>query len=182
MIEVRKLTQQNWPDFVQLMESDRQCRECWCLNHRVSADKVSVGQAARAEMQSLVAQEKVSGLLGYFQERCCAWISVDPMSVLAGHDCQGTARSQEWAIHCVYIDPSFRGRGFSRQLIQHAVNLAANQGASLVSAFPIPAVSRTSFPKDLAEFSGRESTYRALGFAPAGELSDFYQRYELPLP
>lgn len=73
----------------------------------------------------------------------------------------------------------FRGQGVSTDLIRAAIDFAKANGASLISAFPIPSENRKRFPVNEAEFSGRFSTYSKMGIRPVEESSDFYQRMEL---
>ncbi len=160
------------------MEADSQCSECWCLNHREPAG-CPTGKVAQEKMKTLTATEKVSGLLAFKDQECIGWIAIDPMSELNGHDCQASGKENEWSIHCLFIKEGFRGIGISKLLIQSATQYAKENGASIISAFPIPEDKRNKFPANEAEFSGRFSTYIKLGFRPIGEPSDFYQRVEL---
>ena len=178
MINIKKLSENTWSDFVSLMKTDTQCSECWCLNHREPAG-CATGAAAQEKMQKLTVDNKIGGLLAYQAQECIGWIAVDPMTMLVGHDCQSTGKDQEWSIHCLFIKEGFRGQGVSRQLINNAIEFAKSNGAKLISAFPIPEESRSRFPINEAEFSGRHSTYVKMGFKPADEVSEFYQRMEL---
>jgi GNAT superfamily N-acetyltransferase len=179
-IECRTLSSDLWADFVSLMESDPQCSECWCLNHRMKSP-CPTNKVAKNMMQTMVANNAVHGLLAYRGAECVGWVAVDPMQTLAGHDCQRTNSTGEWSIHCLFVKTGFRGQGISTKLIEAAIRHAQSNGASLVSAFPIPAASRSNYPAHEAEFSGRYSTYFKLGFRPTGGGDSFYQRVELPL-
>lgn len=175
---IRPLTVNTWNDFVSLMGTDAQCTECWCLNHRMPAG-CPTGAAAQGKMKELTAEQKVHGLLAFEAQECVGWVGIDPMGALGGHDCQATGKEHEWSIHCLFVKEGFRGKGVSGLLIQSAVAFAKGKGARLISAFPIPEINRERFPAHEAEFSGRYSTYAKLGFRPAGDGSDFYQRMEL---
>lgn len=177
-LSIQTLSSANWNDFVSLMQTDSQCSECWCLNHRAPAG-CATGMAAQKEMKQLTDQNKVGGLLAYSGTECVGWLSVDPMTAMVGHDCQSSAKPDEWSIHCIFVKDEFRGQGISTKLIQAAVRFAKENGAKIVSAFPIPDQNRAKFPPYEAEFSGRYSTYAKMGFKSAGEPSDFYQRMEL---
>lgn len=161
-----------------LMQSDSQCNECWCLNHREPAG-CPTGVEAKNKMNSLVDQTTAHGLLAYEDNQPVGWIAIDPMSCLIGHDCQSSGKTDEWSIHCLYIKEKFRGKGLSVQLIDAAIKYATTNGAKIISAFPIPLENREKFPANEAEFSGRFSTYSKLGFKPDGVGSKFYQRVEL---
>lgn len=178
MIAVKKLTSDTWNDFVSLVQTDAQCSECWCLNHREPAG-CPTGAAAQTKMQQLTTENKVGGLLAYQDQKCVGWIAIDPMTELVGHDCQSSGKPNEWSIHCIFVRDGFRGQGISTELIRAAIDFAKSKGAKLISAFPIPSVNRNRFPANEAEFSGRFSTYSKLGFKPVGTESEFYQRVEL---
>lgn len=178
MIEIRELTHKNWDDFVSLMETDRQCADCWCLNHRKPAG-CATGSAAKEIMKALPVEQKVCSLVGYANSECVGWISIDPMSSLVGHDLQATGKDHEWSIHYIFIKEGFRGQGLSTRLIQSAIEYAKSNGVKVISAFPIPPENQSRFPKDEAEFSGRFSTYKKIGFTPVGQASELYQRMEL---
>lgn len=174
---IKPLSSSNWNDFVSLMDSDAQCSECWCLNHREAA--CATGLSAKHRMQALVSSEEAQGLLAFQDRQCIGWVSVDPMRTLHGHDCQSTCKEGEWSIHCIFIKEGFRGTGISTLLIQAAVSYARERGARLISAFPIPNEHRFRYPAGEAEFSGRYSTYAKLGFVPIAGTDQFYQRMEL---
>ncbi len=176
-MDIKNLDLTTWSDFVSLMQSDKQCSECWCLNHR-KPEGCATGDAAKEEMKVLTTQHAAHGLLAYLGDVCIGWIAVDPIPELVGHDMRSTGKTGEWSIHCMFIRDRFRGKGISSQLIQAAVAYAKSNGASLISAFPIPHSNRERFPVGEAEFSGRFSTFQKLGFEPDGPSSDFYQRME----
>lgn len=160
------------------MRTDAQCSECWCLNHRVPSG-CPTGVGAQSKMQELVSQNRAHGLLAYWNQECVGWIAIDPMLDLVGHDCQATGKAGEWSIHCIFIKGEFRRRGFSVRLIEAAIKYASAKGARWISAFPIPEANRARFPENEAEFSGRFSTFKKLGFTPDGPPGEFYQRMEL---
>ncbi|MBK8202601.1 MAG: GNAT family N-acetyltransferase [Bdellovibrionales bacterium] len=175
---IQQLSSANWNDFVSLMQTDAQCSECWCLNHREPAG-CATGMAAQEKMKQLTDKNKVGGLLAFSGTECVGWLSIDPMTEMVGHDCQSSAKPDEWSIHCIFVKDGFRGQGISSELIRAAIEFARSKGARVASAFPIPAENRSRFPVNEAEFSGRFSTYSKMGFKPSGEPSDFYQRMEL---
>lgn len=177
-LEIQPISSSTWNDFVSLMQTDSQCSDCWCLNHRAPSG-CPTGPEAKIEMQLLVQANKVHGLLAYVNQESVGWIAVDPMSELIGHDCQDSGKEQEWSIHCLFIKDGFRGQGISTQLIKAATDYAKTKNAKIISAFPIPSDNRSQFPVGEAEFSGRFSTYVKQGFKSVGEASDFYQRVEL---
>jgi predicted GNAT family acetyltransferase len=179
-VEIRPISTSNWNDFVLLMNSDSQCSDCWCLNHR-AAPGCPTGDLAKETMKTLLQDGKVHGLLAFTDKLCVGWIAIDPITEMIGHDCQNTAKSNEWSIHCIFIKDGFRGKGLSIKMIKAAVEYAKFHNAQVISAFPIPDENRIKFPPNASEFSGRFSTYSKLGFQIDGNASEFYQRVELIL-
>lgn len=177
-LSIKQLSGDTWADFVSLMQTDVQCSECWCLNHREPAG-CPTGSVAQDKMKDFVSTGKAHGLLAYQNNECVGWIAIDPMSELIGHDCQATGKVDEWSIHCLFVKEGFRGRGISTGLINAAIDYAKAKGAKVISAFPIPSENRDKFPANEAEFSGRISSYIRAGFKPVGKSSEFYQRVEL---
>lgn len=177
-MHIKSLTPDRWPDFVGLMQSDSQCNECWCLNHREPTG-CPTGDAAKSRMQNIVRDREAHGLLAYEGSTCVGWLAIDSMATLKGHDCQATGKDGEWSIHCLFVKAGFRGKGISTAMIHAAIKYAYEQGAKIISAFPIPEINRLRFPEHEAEFSGRFSTFSKSGFRVHGEPGEFYQRMEL---
>jgi GNAT superfamily N-acetyltransferase len=178
MTHIKPLSTETWSDFTSLMQSDNQCAECWCLNHRLPSG-CPTGLAAREKMRILIEGKEVEGLLAYSDGECIGWLSIDPISKLVGHDCLSTGKVGELAIHCIFVKENYRGKGISKHLIENAIQYAHENGAKLISAFPIPEENRGKFPVNEAEFSGRFSTFQKLGFKQVENFSEFYQRVEL---
>jgi GNAT superfamily N-acetyltransferase len=197
---IKELNRSTWNDLTVLFEQNRLTSQCYCLSHRVPAQDLVIEEEAKAVMKEWVCpapklgvvrnsnsddgarsnvdrQRKVHGLLLYDDESPVGWISIDPLSFLAGHDAHVDAQDGEWTIHCVYLLPAYRHKAHSQQLIRAALELARSNGAAVVSAFPCPAESETGQPESLM-FGGRMNSYAELGFKPAQKLSDLYQRME----
>ncbi len=68
-----------------------------------------------------------------------------------------------WAVGCVSIARSYRGLGYSRQIIQAVIDEAKHAGAKSIEAYPIEPAA-----EDQA-FRGSKETYEALGFTLAGQ-------------
>lgn len=128
---------------------------------------------------------KAFGLLAFYNGIPVGWCAIDPVKTQIGHDyyleTKEAQTSKAWMIHCLYVDPAHRGAGVSKELIQSAISLSQSHGAPELLAFPIPEDSIGKFPKDLAEFSGRLSTFKKFDFASKARLNDFYQVVEKSL-
>lgn len=195
---IRRLSRETWSDFARLFEQDRMTSQCWCLNHRVQVHNLVIESEAKAIMQDWVCPKRtlravtsedvaaptVHGLLLYEKsdesEDVIGWVGVEPLSSLIGHDCSQDAQESEWSIHCVYLLKNFRSKGLTGQLIKAAIDLARDNGAKLISAFPCPRDQEEGMPESM-RFGGRIDAYLAAGFQIKNTLSDLYQRLELRL-
>jgi GNAT superfamily N-acetyltransferase len=178
MIEIERVTAKNWGMLVELFAGSAECSACWCMNHRSSPDMCPTGDRAKEELRRALNSANAYGLLAAMNGLPVGWCAVDPVKTQVGHDyclqSKPPEKSSAWMIHCLYVDPGHRGAGISTALVAKAIELAKNEGASELLAFPIPEDSNGRFPKDVAEFSGRFSTFKKLGFEPKSRLSAFY--------
>ncbi len=179
MIRVESVTDKNWDFLEQLFSESTECSDCWCMNHRSDPKSCPTGDTAKKTLRGEILKGTASGLIAFYENRPAGWCAIDPVKTQIGHDyhlqTESAQASQAWMIHCLYVDSRFRGNGISKHLIQSAIKLAKENGASELLAFPIPEDTKGKFPKDIAEFSGRLSTFTKLGFKPKERLSDFYQ-------
>lgn len=137
------------------------------------------GSLAKKALFDEISSGKACGLIAFMDGVPAGWCAIDPVKTQVGHDyyleTDSAKNSEAWMIHCLYVDPKQRGVGISTQLISSAIALSKSRGASEVLAFPIPEDSSGKFPKDIAEFSGRLSTFKKLNFESKTRLNDFYQ-------
>lgn len=179
MIRIERVSIKNWTLLEQLFGSSPECSECWCMNHRSNPKNCPTGESAKKALREEILSGRAYGLLAFSENRPAGWCAIDPVKTQTGHDYylqkESAAESDAWMIHCLYVHQKFRGNGISKALIQAAIDLAKENEASELLAFPIPEDSAGRFPKDIAEFSGRLSTFRKFGFEPNERLDDFYQ-------
>ena len=193
--QLRELDRNTWFDLVKLFEQNRMTSQCFCLSHRVTPQDLVIEKEAHDVMKEWVCpapklrairpgetgalneQKRVHGILLYDDGSPVGWISVDPLANLPGHDAHIEARENEWSIHCVYLLPGYRKKALSQQLIRGAMELAKNNGATIITAFPCPAENEAGQPESLM-FGGRMNTFLELGFTPNHKLSDLYFRVE----
>jgi len=88
-----------------------------------------------------------SGLVARLNSDPVGWCAVEPRTAYvgllrngrvpwAGRD-QDKSDDSVWAITCVFTRAKFRRRGLSRALVRAAVDLAREQGARAIEAYPI---------------------------------------------
>lgn len=185
MIKIENVTEKNWDSLVKLFEGSQECVDCWCMNHRSEPKSCPTGDSAKTALFQEIKSGKAFGLLAFRDGKPAGWCAIDPVKTQIGHDyyleTADAKTSSAWMIHCLYVDPAHRGAGISKELIQSAISLSKLNKATEVLAFPIPEDSAGKFPKDLAEFSGRFSTFKKFNFEPKTRLNDFYQIVSKPL-
>lgn len=180
---VKILSLNNLKDLETLFSSSEECKECWCMNHRCVPTDCPTGSEAASQFSKKLNQKEINGLIAYIDGKPVGWCAIDRTSTQVGHDFvlenPDEVTENSWMIHCLYIHPEARGQGLSKKLIQNAIEMARSNGADEVLAFPIPEKNFFKFPKDLAEFSGRFSTFKSFGFKSEKQLNDFYEKVAL---
>lgn len=182
-MNIETLSTNNLKDLAALFSTSEECKECWCMNHRCAPTTCPTGNEAAQQFSKKLGQDEITGLIAYLDGKPVGWCAVDKTSTQIGHDFvlenPEEVTENSWMIHCLYIHPEARGQGISKSLIKNAIDLARTNGATEVLAFPIPEKNVSEFPKDLAEFSGRLSTYKSFGFQSERQLNDFYEKVAL---
>lgn len=180
---IETLSPKNLKDLETLFSTSEECKECWCMNHRCAPTACPTGAEAADQFSSKLNQEEINGLIAYLDGKPVGWCAIDKTSTQIGHDFvvenPDEVSQKSWMIHCLYIHPEARGQGISKMLIRDAVEMARAKGADEVLAFPIPEKNSAKFPKDLAEFSGRFSTFKSFGFESERQLNEFYEKVSL---
>ena len=98
---------------------------------------------ARGLPSKLVTSERPVGLLLYRDGRPAGWCQVAPrpdfwrLFHTRGLDLENPDDPSVWSVTCVYVARGARGKGAAGQLVQAAVEYAAQQGASVIEAYPV---------------------------------------------
>lgn len=179
MLKIENISEKNWTSLVALFQGSKECADCWCMNHRSDPKNCPSGDSAKAALLKEIKSGTVFGLLAFLNGQPVGWCAVDPLKTQVGHDyylsTKDAKSSKVWMIHCLYVAPGHRGAGISSELVKSAIQLAKSNRAAELLAFPIPEESLGKFPKDLAEFSGRLSTFKKFNFESKARLGDFYE-------
>ena len=182
-LKFKSLNSDLWQDFENYFEFKGGCSGCWCMNHRLPIGLDFEGEAAKLAMKQLVQTNRVFGVLAYEEGDSIpvGWASLDRRRTLPGHDCIGediNCDPNQWSIHCVTSRSDKKNLGVEQKLIDAALSLAKEYGASEVEEYPEPG-SHTSKPyKSWNTFNGHVDSYEGLGFGPIkkdfGEVGEFY--------
>jgi GNAT superfamily N-acetyltransferase len=145
---------------------------CWCMHPRLTAAQMrrlpgsgSSSERRRQAMTELARRPIAPGLLAFEGKEAVGWIAIAPRSELArlaASRATPPVDDQEvWVIPCITVRRSQRGRGIAVALIRAAVAYAAEQGASIVEAYPRAGAERTG---DDNVYFGSEPLFRRAGF------------------
>jgi GNAT superfamily N-acetyltransferase len=173
-LDVRPLTAERWPDFVELFErrGPRGGRRnapgygCWCMYWRDR--RLGHGSPKKRAMGAIVRAGGVPGLLAYRGGEPVGWVSVSPREEYEAllRSPQYRPRDEDegvWSIVCFVVDKPVQGSGVAGALLEAAVAHARSQGAAAVEAYP-----HVSKPDD---YMGGLDLFRARGFRPTRHAS-----------
>jgi GNAT superfamily N-acetyltransferase len=131
------------------------------------------GAANRERLHQLVASGATPGVLAYAGDAAVGWCAVAPRDAypaLARSRVLGPVDDRPvWSVSCLFVARSWRRRGLSSKLLQAAVALARDRGATEVEGYPF----EPSSQEDPAPFiwTGTPSTYLRAGFVEVARRS-----------
>ncbi|GIW42750.1 MAG: hypothetical protein KatS3mg077_0032 [Candidatus Binatia bacterium] len=127
-----------------------------------------VPKAVRTErkqaMRELVRMGTPVGLLAYSDGEPIAWCSVRPRASFRGLVGVGQETDPVWSMTCFYVNPAFRKTGIMRALLQQAIALARQAGATALEAYPVDPDSPSY------RFGGFVPFFTSNGFREVGRL------------
>jgi ribosomal protein S18 acetylase RimI-like enzyme len=146
-LDIRPLTPDRLPDLAALFGQGGDPKWCWCAFYRVRQVDFATGSAAsnRAVLgeatQTLAAEGRAPGLIGYQGSEPVGWVSLGPRDdyerlrhskVLAPVD-----ERPAWSIVCFVVARRARGQGVANALLDAAIGYAREHGATLLEAYPV---------------------------------------------
>ena len=169
---IEPLTPERFEDFVTVL-GEGGIAGCWCMywttdTTREWRDDSKGGSTARNKtlMRAMVEEGPPPGLIAYDDDEPVAWCRVVARSTLPGlkrsrHFSTDLDIDGVWSLPCFVVRRSHRGRGLTAALTEAAMSLAAEQGATVLEAYPW----ETEEHKDpMSIYTGVASTFRRLGF------------------
>jgi GNAT superfamily N-acetyltransferase len=170
-VEVHAVTADRLDDVADLFASNGTTRGCWCMYFIASRRDFGAGYRGgnREAFEQLATDDRVPlGLLAYREGRPVAWCAAGPRSryprvigprakILARRD--PAEDDDVWLVPCFFVRVGERGQGITSALLDAAVELAREHGATAVEGFPRSA----GQPPSPDDFLGRP------GGVPPGE-------------
>ena len=147
-------------------------KTCWCMYPRLPARQFEalpgsgpLGPRRRAAMTGLARAAPAPGLVAFEGEEAVGWAAVAPRlafaRVCASRATPAVDAVPVWAIPCITVRKTARGRGVAAALVRAAAAFAFECGAPAVEAYPRAGEGRTGADN---AFFGTEPLFRRAGF------------------
>jgi GNAT superfamily N-acetyltransferase len=171
-LDIHPVTGDRVDDVADVFRSNGVTRGCWCMFFVAGREQFRDGWGGgnRAAFEALSATDpEPLGLLAYRDGEPVGWCAAGPRSrysraiaprakILAGRD--PAEDESVWLVPCFFTRTGHRRQGVMSALLEAAVELAAERGATAVEGFP-RAAGQPSSPDD---FLGREDGFATCGF------------------
>ena len=171
MIKVKPITHELLPDSEALFDAGPETAGCSCMWFLIPYKQYHAGGPAvnRQLFRDLVqSSETPAGLLAYRDGEAVGWCATGPRArfvrALRVPSFRGRDPAEDdsvWMTPCFYVRKDARREGVSRALLEAAVALACEHGASALEGFPFA----RGFKVGRESMVGVEALFAACGFA-----------------
>lgn len=187
-VTVKPLSAARLGDLAELFGTTKTTDGCYCMWFLLRAKECQAGWAGgnKTAFEALVTSDKQPyGLLAYRGREAVGWCAAGPRSryqralngpILADHD--PAEDDAVWLVPCFYVRRDARGRGVTRTLLEHAVDLARRHGAIAVEGFPLAGDDRHSAS---SAFLGVQPLFESVGFEAVARPTPKRVLMRLPL-
>jgi GNAT superfamily N-acetyltransferase len=171
-VETRPGSPDRWDDLVAVMDGPGDAGRCWCqwFFRGAQADR---GHAAanRAALEVQVRQAP-PGVIGYLDGVPSGWCAVAPRPsytrLVRSPQLRGTPAGEladpgVWSVTCFVVRRPARRRGLTAALLDGAVALAVERGATVVEGYPVDLAARSGISA-AALYHGPLSVFLRAGF------------------
>jgi len=142
----KELTADNYPDFLNLMQSSESSKRCMCMWWIISVKEYHAnGHDGNAKQfcRLLETEKHPMGILVYDNDVAVGWCACGPgkryARAIKTPTFKGRDESEDenvWLLPCFYIRQEYRGAGLTEILIKEAVRFAKKNGALAIEGFP----------------------------------------------
>lgn len=176
VFEFHPLTKDRWFDFVTLFGKRGAYGGCWCMwwrETRTEFDR-NQGDGNRDRMKKIVSSGMVPGILAYVDGQPAGWCSVAPRQDYSSLNRSRILKPIDdepvWSIVCFFVGKPFRGQSLSEMLISAAIKFVADNGGSILEAYPT--MPRGRRLPTISTFMGFPSVFEKVGFVQVAWPSD----------
>jgi GNAT superfamily N-acetyltransferase len=167
----RRLSDDVWPDLVELFSGVAPAARCWCMHWRIGAGyRKRPAEANRDDLHDVVHAQRPTGLLAYQDGTPVGWCQLMPRSETPYLERSRRTRAVDdqavWAITCFVVRRTHRRQGVMAYLIEQSLAHAEAGGAVAVEAYPLDASVSPS-----ATSTGYLSTFLRAGFIEVARRS-----------
>ena len=173
--EVLPLTPERWEDFSVLFGTHGAYGGCWCMWWRTTRKQFELnGNLGNQQaMQDIVNTGIIPGILAYRDGVPIAWCSLAPREDYASLNRSRVLKPIDdqpvWSLVCFFVAKPQRGQGIARQVLNGAIDYAAQQGAKIIEAYPT--IPRSGSLPPISSFMGVPSLFTAAGFVEVAHPS-----------
>jgi len=168
---IRSATTEVIDDLGQLFATEDVASRCWCMWFIIPVNAFhAAGQEGNAASFRALADSSHEplGLLAYHADKAVGWCAVGPRSryvrALKTPTYKSVARDQDaniWLVPCFFVHPELRRSGVTRVLLEAAIRLATEHGATAIDSFPFAGTKpRSSGDRQV----GYEALFASCGF------------------
>lgn len=153
-LTIKPLTLELVPDLDNLFETSGETKRCWCMWFIIPVKRYQAdGPAGNREsfLKLMAADPFPLGLIAYLNHKPVGWCAVGPRSRYARGIKTPTYKGRDkelddeiWLVPCFYVQKEARGHGIAEKLLEKAVELAEENGATAVDGFPFAGSKRQS--------------------------------------
>ena len=139
---MRALGPGDWPAVEVLFGERGACGGCWCMAWRLPNREweEKKGASNKRAFKRLVTTGRAQGSLAFAGREAVGWCSVGPRADFKGLERKRSLVTdwdeRTWSVTCFFIHKSWRGRGVAAKLLEEAVRVAREHGATRVEGYP----------------------------------------------
>src|SRR5258706_3627633 len=130
-LAIRPLTPDLWPALEDLFGPRGACNGCWCMYGRIgNAYRRQPPERNQAAFRAVVERGPPPGLLAFAGDLAVGWCQVTPRDAVPWLDRTWRLKRIDdlavWSLSCLYVRIGYRRQGITSQLIEAALDVAAN--------------------------------------------------------